>query len=214
LPVLDLVFPGADKVIGDRAYGERPEVVARLGRAAVEGLLAAGVLPVMKHLPGHGRAGADSHLALPRVDASPEAMEATDFVPFHALADAPAAMTAHVLYARIDAERPATISPVVIASVIRGSIGFDGLLMSDDLSMQALGGSLSERGAAAIEAGVDMLLHCNGRMAEMGEIASVAPILAGEAARRADAALALIAGVPAPDPEALRARYRQFLVGV
>jgi beta-N-acetylhexosaminidase len=213
LPVLDLVFPGADKVIGDRAYSARPEEVAQLGAAAMQGLLAAGVLPVIKHMPGHGRAGADSHLALPRVTAPREALEATDFAPFRALADAPLAMTAHVLYESIDPDRPATVSPAVIANAIRGSIGFDGLLMTDDISMQALGGGIGARGMAALTAGCDMLLHCNGKMGEMREVASVAPPLAGEAARRAEAALALIAGRPAPDPEPLRDRYQNLFAG-
>jgi beta-N-acetylhexosaminidase len=211
LPVLDLICEGADKVIGDRAYSSRPEVVAALGRAAMDGLLAAGVLPVIKHIPGHGRAGADSHLALPRVSTMREALDATDFAPFRALADAPLAMTAHVLYESIDAEKPATISPSVIASIIRGAIGFDGLLMTDDLSMQALGGTIAARGEAAIAAGCDMLLHCNGRLEEMREVAFVAPTLSGEAGRRAAAALALIEGKPQPDLEALRFQYRQAL---
>jgi beta-N-acetylhexosaminidase len=213
LPVLDLLFPGADKVIGDRAYGAQPEVVAQLGAAAMQGLLAAGVLPVVKHMPGHGRAGADSHYALPRVTVSRADLEAADFAPFRALADAPLAMTAHVLYESIDPDRPATISPAVIADAIRGSIGFDGLLMTDDISMRALGGGIAERGAAALAAGCDMLLHCNGKMDEMHEVASVAPPLAGEAGRRAEAALALISGRPAPDPGPLRGRYRELFVG-
>src|SRR5918993_2831399 len=155
LPVLDVPSPGAHDVIGDRAYGRTPEQVAVLGRAAAEGLLAGGVLPVVKHMPGHGRAGADSHEALPVVAAPREELEQVDFEPFRVLADMPLGMSAHVVYTAIDPERPATTSPIVIAEVIRGSIGFGGLLMSDDLSMNALSGSLRERATAALAAGCD-----------------------------------------------------------
>lgn len=194
LPVLDLPVEGGHSVIGDRAYGRDTETVARLGRAAAEGLMAGGVLPVFKHAPGHGRARADSHLELPVVDTSRAELERTDFVPFRANADLPLAMTAHVVFTAIDPDRPATLSPVVVSEVIRGHIGFDGLLMSDDLSMKALSGSFRERTEALFAAGVDMALHCNGEIAEAEEVAAGAPELAGKAAERAERALARIAG--------------------
>ncbi|ESR23541.1 beta-N-acetylhexosaminidase [Lutibaculum baratangense] len=188
LPLLDVRDESGHDVIGDRSFGSDPRAVAELGRALAEGLRAGGVSPVMKHLPGHGRAGADSHLELPRVDAPLEELRRVDFAPFHDLSDLPMAMTAHVLYTAIDAERCATISSKVIADVIRGEIGFDGLLMSDDLSMEALSGSLAERAEAAFAAGCDVALHCNGKLKEMREVASVSPELDGRAAERAEAA--------------------------
>lgn len=184
LPVLDVPTDGAHDVIGDRAYSRDPEAVAMLGRAAAEGLLDAGVLPVMKHVPGHGRAGADSHLALPRVAAPLDELERGDFVPFRANRDLPAAMTAHVVYEAIDAERPATVSPVVVRDIIRGHIGFDGLLFSDDLSMKALAGTFRQKAQALFAAGVDIALHCNGDRKEAEEVADVAPLVGGMAAAR------------------------------
>jgi beta-N-acetylhexosaminidase len=184
MPVLDIPAPGADPIIGDRAYGIAAAKVAALGRAVCEGLLAGGVLPVVKHIPGHGRGTVDSHFALPIVTAARAELDATDFVPFRALAAMPWAMTAHIVYAAIDAERPATVSPRVIGEIIRGAIGFDGLLLSDDLSMQALPGSLGARAAAALAAGCDVVLHCNGDAAEMRAIADVAPPLTAAAQRR------------------------------
>ena len=189
-PVLDVPVPGAHDIIGDRAYAESAESVARLGRAVAEGLLAGGVLPILKHIPGHGRAGADSHERLPVVEASRETLEAVDFAPFRALCDLPMAMTAHVLYSAIDATAPATTSRAVISQVIRGDIGFDGLLISDDLSMKALGGALEERARSALDAGCDIVLHCNGDMAEMASVAAGARALEGRAGQRAAAALA------------------------
>ncbi|SCX84708.1 beta-N-acetylhexosaminidase [Microvirga guangxiensis] len=207
LPVLDVPSPGAHDVIGDRAYGRTPEKVAVLGRAAAEGLMAGGVLPVVKHIPGHGRAGADSHLALPVVEASREELERHDFAPFRMMTDMPLAMTAHVVYTAIDPDRPATTSPTVIRDIIRGHIGYDGLLMTDDLSMKALSGSFREKTEAAFAAGCDMALHCNGHMEEMAEVAEASPILEGEALRRAQAALARIRHEPEPlDPVDARAR--------
>jgi len=184
LPVLDLPVAGADPVIGDRAYGSEPTVVARLGRAAAEGLLAGGVLPVIKHIPGHGRAGVDSHFQLPKVAASLPTMERTDFAPFRALKDMPWAMTAHVLYEAIDPNRPATLSARVIDTVIRASIGFDGVLISDDLSMQALGGSIGARARDALAAGCDIVLHCNGDLDEMKQVAAAATSVTANAKRR------------------------------
>ncbi|HEU4518782.1 MAG TPA: beta-N-acetylhexosaminidase [Microvirga sp.] len=207
VPVLDVPVAGAHDVIGDRAYGRDPQSVAILGRAAAEGLLAGSVLPVIKHIPGHGRAFADSHLQLPVVETPRAELEAHDFAPFRALADMPLAMTAHVVYTALDPERPATTSPVVIGEVIRAGIGYDGLLMSDDLSMKALQGSFRERAEASFAAGCDMALHCNGDMDEMAAVAEGAPALDGEAFRRAEAALGRIRHAPEPlDPVDARAR--------
>jgi beta-N-acetylhexosaminidase len=186
LPVLDLPVRGADAVIGDRAYGAEPDRVARLGRAVCEGLLAGGVLPVLKHMPGHGRARVDSHYACPTVTAGFKELAQADFAPFRALADMPWAMTAHIVYRTIDPSAPATLSPPLIAEIIRGEIGFDGVLVSDDLSMRALGGSLGERARRAVDAGCDLVLHCNGDMAEMEELASaIGPATDAAAARLA-----------------------------
>lgn len=214
LPVLDVPAAGGHAIIGDRAYCSDPQRIARLGRAAAEGLLAGAVLPVMKHLPGHGRATADSHLELPRVDADKESLETVDFVPFRALADLPVAMTAHVVYTALDPHRPATTSPEVVAGVIRIEIGFDGLLLSDDLSMRALTGSLGERAGAAFSAGVDVALHCNGDLAEAQAVAAAAPLLGGKSLARAAAALARIARDPEPfDPVDARAALQSALAG-
>jgi beta-N-acetylhexosaminidase len=208
VPVLDVPTPGAHDIIGDRAYGEDVATVASLGRAAAEGLIAGGVLPVIKHIPGHGRAGADSHLALPVVDAPLAALDAHDFAPFRVLSDMPMAMSAHVVYTAIDPKRPGTTSRKVVREVIRGSIGFAGLLMTDDLSMKALGGDFADRARAAHGAGCDVILHCNGDMAEMTAVVKGARLLAGQARRRADAALARIAKVPEPfDAAEGRARF-------
>ena len=193
LPVLDVPVPGAHDAIGDRAYGDDPATVAELGRAAAEGLLEGGVLPVVKHMPGHGRAGVDSHHDLPRVDAALEALRRHDFEPFRLLRDMPLGMSAHVVFEAIDPDRPATTSPLVISRIVRGEIGFDGLLFTDDISMKALSGGFRERSEAAIAAGCDVVLHCNGDLAEAREVASGVPRLAGDALRRAYAALARLA---------------------
>jgi beta-N-acetylhexosaminidase len=207
LPVLDVPVAGAHDVIGDRAYSRDPETVAILGRAAAEGLLAGGVCPVIKHIPGHGRALADSHHALPVVDASRDDLDAHDFLPFRALADMPLAMTAHVVYTALDPDRPATTSPKVMAEVIRGAIGYDGLVMSDDLSMEALSGTLRDRAEESLRAGCDVVLHCNGRLGEMIDVAAAAPILATVPLRRAEEALRRIRHAPEPfDPVDARAR--------
>jgi len=158
LPVLDLKFHGAHHIIGDRAYGERPEPVIALGRAAAEGLMAGGVLPVVKHIPGHGRAAADSHLELPHVAAPAEALRRLDFAPFAALANLPIAMTAHITYEAFDPTTPATWSQRVIGDVIRGEIGFAGALLSDDVSMKALSGPMAERARRSLDAGCDLAL--------------------------------------------------------
>jgi len=208
LPVLDVPDPAGHEIIGDRAYGRTPDEVAVMGRAAAEGLIAGGVLPVIKHIPGHGRAKADSHLELPVVDAAWDELDARDFAPFKVLSDMPMAMTAHVIYSAVDRKRPATTSKKVIRQVIRGAIGFDGLVMSDDLSMKALAGSFTERAGAALAAGCDVVLHCNGDMAEMKAVLAGTGALKGRAARRAAAALARIAAAPEPfDAAEGRARF-------
>jgi len=212
LPVLDVPAPGGHDVIGDRAYATDPAQVARLGGAAAAGLLQAGVLPVMKHVPGHGRAGADSHLELPRVDASLADLERVDFAPFRALAHLPMAMTAHVVYTALDPTGPATTSRRVVQEIIRQAIGFDGLLMSDDLSMKALSGSFTDRATALFAAGVDMALHCNGDLDEARQVAACSPELDGKAAARAAAALARIVRTPEVfDPVDARARLDSAL---
>jgi len=199
-------------VIGDRAYSSDPAVVATLGRAAAEGLMASGVLPVMKHLPGHGRTDADSHLELPRVRATRAELEAADFPPFRALRDLPAGMTAHLLFEALDAARPTTLSPTTIGEIIRGEIGYDGLLMSDDLSMKALRGDFGDLARGAIGAGCDLVLHCNGDMAEMQPVAANVPDLEGESLRRAERALDVVRGTPdAADLDALRDEFASLL---
>lgn len=186
LPVLDLPASGANPVIGDRAYGSDPQLVATLGRAACEGLLAGGVLPVIKHIPGHGRAAVDSHHALPTVTVDRATLEASDLVPFRALAHMPWAMTAHIVYRAFDPELPATLSRRVIGEIIRAGIGFDGVLISDDLSMRALGGGLGERTRRALEAGCDVALHCNAEMREMALVAAASAPLSAAARRRVE----------------------------
>ncbi|WP_210191710.1 MULTISPECIES: beta-N-acetylhexosaminidase [Rhodomicrobium] len=188
-PVLDVPAPGAHDVIGDRAYGAAVADVTALGRAVAEGYLESGVLPVIKHIPGHGRAEVDSHKSLPVIKASRAELSRTDFAPFHALRDMPLGMTAHIVISDIDPDRPASASPIVIADIIRGEIGFDGLLMCDDLGMHALSGDMTERARAVLAAGCDVALHCGGDMQEMQAVAAVAPELGGEAMRRFDAAL-------------------------
>ena len=204
LPVADVPAAAADPIIGDRAYGDTPAQVAALAGAAAEGLLQGGVLPVLKHLPGHGRATADSHLALPVVETDRETLEATDFEAFRPLAGLPLGMTAHVVFSAIDPVAPATTSAIMVKDVIRGSIGFKGLLMSDDISMKALSGTLASRAAAVIAAGCDIVLYCSGDLAEMRDVAKASPALAGAAASRADAALALRQAQPFDMAEARR----------
>jgi beta-N-acetylhexosaminidase len=210
-PVLDLALPGQTRAIGDRALAADPELVARLGQAMIDGFLAGGVLPVIKHLPGHGRARRDSHLGLPVVGAAAEEMAGADWLPFRACRAAPFAMTAHVLYPALDAARPATLSPSIVETVIRHEIGFAGVLLSDDLSMGALSGSLGERTAAARAAGCDIALHCNGDMAEMMEVLDAAGPLEGASAARADAALAWARAPRAFDAAAGEARLAHLL---
>ncbi|MEO9529000.1 beta-N-acetylhexosaminidase [Roseibium sp.] len=198
LPCLDVRFPDTVDAIGDRAFSTDPDVVADLGKAMVEGALAGGVLPVIKHIPGHGRARVDSHLELPRVDAGHSSLESVDFRPFKALSRVSLGMTAHIVYTDIDAERPGTHSAKIIRGIIRETIGFDGCLMSDDISMKALGGTFDERSRAIIEAGCDIVLHCNGDLEEMRAVAAAVPELSGKAGERCEAALS---GLRVPDPE-------------
>ena len=211
VPVLDIPVPGADAVIGDRALGDGPAAVATLGRAVCDGMLAGGVLPVIKHIPGHGRATVDSHHALPRVDASRAILATSDFAPFKALADMPWAMTAHIVYADIDAGAAATLSRKVITEVIRGAIGFDGVLVSDDLSMRALGGSFADRAQGALAAGCDLVLHCNGNMTEMTAVAGATARLTPAARQRLDRAEARRSTAQPIDRETLEARFNALM---
>ncbi|MCY1707505.1 beta-N-acetylhexosaminidase [Pannonibacter sp. SL95] len=215
LPVLDVLYPETVAAIGNRSYGPDPEMVAALGMAAAEGLLAGGVLPVMKHIPGHGRAQVDSHLDLPRITAPLEDILARDVAPFRAYSKAPFGMTAHLLYEAIDPSAPATQSALIVERIIRGEIGFDGALMSDDLSMQALGGSLGERAEKTHAAGVDLVLHCNGDMDEMRQVAAATPELSGRALERCLAGLALRKD-PAPgfDRAVARAEFDALMARV
>src|SRR6202000_2212356 len=171
LPLADVPVAGADDVIGDRAYGEEPTKVAAIARAVTEGLEQGGILPILKHIPGHGRATADSHLRLPTVDTSKKELERTDFAAFQPLAALPTAMTALVVFSALAPAHPATTSATIIEQVIRGVIVFQGLLMSDDVGMNALSGSIAERTRALIVAGCDMVLHCSGGLDEMQEVA-------------------------------------------
>ncbi len=190
LPLADVPVAGADAVIGNRAYGTEPKKVAAIARAVTEGLEQGGVLPVLKHIPGHGRATADTHFRLPEVDTSKKELERTDFAAFQPLADLPMAMTAHVVFSALDPAHPATTSATIIEQVIRGVIGFQGLLMSDDVSMNALSGSIAERTRAIFAAGCDVVLHCNGKLDEMREVVAQTPELTGTPLERAKAALA------------------------
>ena len=210
-PVLDVPAEGSHDIVGDRAFGTSPTLVARLGRAAIDGFLDAGVLPVIKHIPGHGRAKVDSHHELPVVDTGLEALRQIDFAPFAALADAPWAMTAHVVYTALDADNPATTSKTVIGDIIRGEIGFDGLLVSDDLSMKALRGSFAERTAAALGAGCDVALHCNGEMDEMLAVADAAAPLSPAALERIARGRAALRPVETVDVSELLAQLDSLL---
>jgi beta-N-acetylhexosaminidase len=211
VPVLDVPVEGADDIIGDRAFAHDPIAIIDLGRAQIDGLMDGGVLPIMKHIPGHGRATADSHHALPRVSTDAEVLSATDFVTFRSLDTCPMAMTAHVVYEAIDPQRPATTSPKVIRDVIRGEMGFDGVLISDDLSMNALDGPLSVRTKAALFAGCDIVLHCNGKLDEMREVASEVKPLDGQAKRRCEHALSHLVEPDEFDPAAAEARLTELL---
>ncbi|RJG45557.1 beta-N-acetylhexosaminidase [Mesorhizobium sp. DCY119] len=214
LPVLDVPIEGASDVIGTRAYGKEPQSVMALGKAAAEGLLSGGVLPVMKHIPGHGRAFSDTHFELPTVDTPIEELRAHDFAPFKALSHLPIAMTAHVVYSAIDPDGPATTSAKVIREIVRGEIGFDGLLVSDDTSMKALSGDFPSKAASILAAGCDLVLHCNGVMEEMTGIASRTTALAGKSLQRADRALSYIRERDAADEAQIRAEFANYFEAV
>ena len=203
-PLADLVEEGTHPVLMNRLYGDNVATVVAAARAAAEGLLAGGVLPVVKHIPGYGRAKVDSHHELPRVTATLEELEARDFAPFRALADLPIGMTAHVVVAAIDPDEPATTSPLMMAA-IRTRIGFGGLIMSDDIGMQALSGSMPERAVATLAAGVDIALHCNGDAVEMAALAEAVGPMTIAAAQRAEAALAWRRPPDGADPDLLAA---------
>jgi len=211
LPLADVPVAGADAVIGNRAYGTGPAKVAAIARAVTEGLEQGGVLPVLKHIPGHGRATADSHFRLPTVGTSREELEKTDCAAFQPLADLPMAMTAHVVFSALDPAHPATTSATIIRQVIRGVIGFQGLLMSDDVSMNALAGSIAERACAIVNAGCDMVLHCNGKLDEMRDVARETPELAGEALDRARRGLASRRAPEPFDRQAARAELETLM---
>src|SRR5471032_779287 len=213
LPLADLPVAGADAVIGNRAYGTEPAKVAAIARAVTQGLEQGGILPVLKHIPGHGRATADTHFGLPEVDTSRAELERTDFAAFQPLADLPMAMTAHVVFSALDPAQPATTSATIIEQVIRGVIGFQGLLMSDDVSMNALAGSVAERTRAIIYAGCDMVLHCNGKIDEMREVAAQTPELSGKALKRAERALASRKAPQPFDRVAARAELDALIIG-
>ncbi|MDQ3139969.1 MAG: beta-N-acetylhexosaminidase [Pseudomonadota bacterium] len=211
LPLLDVRQPGANDIIGDRALGAEPMQVAALGRAVLEGMRAAGVVGVIKHIPGHGRSMVDSHLALPVVDASEEALE-IDLEPFVSLKNAPMGMTAHVVYTTWDDRRCGSLSSTVIEAIIRGRIGFDGLLMSDDLGMHALSGGYDERARGVLAAGCDLALHCSGEMAEMEKIAKGAGALSAKGLERLERAMATVAdGNGGGDFAALSAKRDELL---
>jgi beta-N-acetylhexosaminidase len=211
LPLADVPVAGADAVIGNRAYGTEPGKVAAIARAVTDGLEQGGILPVLKHIPGHGRATADTHFRLPEVDTSKTELERTDFAAFQPLADLPMAMTAHVVFSALDPAQPATTSATIIRRVIRGVIGFQGLLMSDDVSMNALAGSIAERTRAILTAGCDMVLHCNGKLDEMREVAAETPELSGMALERARRALASRRAPQAFDRLAARAELEALV---
>ena len=213
LPIADVPVSGADAIIGDRAYGDEPDQVAAIAAAVAAGLQAGGVLPVIKHLPGHGRATADSHVRLPVVTASRETLEMSDFAAFRPLAGLPFGMTAHVVFTAFDPDLPATASAVMIHQVIREWIGFSGALMSDDVSMGALSGSIAERTRRSLAAGCDLVLHCNGNLAEMQEVAANSPELAGDALRRTERAMASRGDAEACDLHAMRAEFARTIGG-
>ena len=189
LPLLDVRQEGASDIIGDRALGSDPMQVAALGRAVLDGMASAGVVGIVKHMPGHGRALVDSHKELPVVTASAEELE-IDLEPFERLASAPMGMTAHVVYTAWDPERPSSMSPIVIRDIIRERIGFDGFLMSDDLGMEALKGDFGSRAAGVVAAGCDAALHCSGKMDEMVAVAEAVPPLSAEGEARLARAMA------------------------
>ncbi len=212
IPVLDVAMEGNTPAIGDRTLGRTVDSVSTLGAAQIDGLLSGGVLPVIKHMPGHGRAVVDSHQELPRVEAPLSELISQDFAPFRLLArKAPLGMTAHIVFRDIDENAPATLSGAVIGKIIRGRIGFDGALMTDDISMGALSGDFRRRAEAAIRAGCDLVLHCNGQMGEMSEVAAGVPELEGESLRRTERALGALKAPEPGDRAAMEARFDVLL---
>jgi len=212
VPTADIARPETHPFLRNRCYGSSAADVTRNARAVSKGLLAGGVLPVIKHIPGHGRGTIDSHLQTPVVDAPREVLMAEDFAPFAALSDLPLGMTAHLVFRAIDPERPATISPAMI-NLIRDDIGFDGLLMTDDLSMEALGGSVGDRASNAVAAGCDVALHCNGHFDEMQDVAAAAGRMTARAALAADRALAQRKAPEPIDIAAVQAEFEALLQG-
>jgi beta-N-acetylhexosaminidase len=212
-PVLDLPSPGSHQIIGDRAFSEDPEMAARLGQAVCDGLVAGGVMPVIKHIPGHGRAIADSHVELPRVDTDLDTLEQTDFEPFRALNDAPAGMTAHIVYSAIDAGQAGSSSPAVVQQIIRRSIGFDGLLFSDDVCMKALSGPLDQRVRSVLAAGCDIALHCDGNFEDMAAIAETCPNMRADSMERLNNAISRCNDSQEFDRAAAERRISAFLDG-
>ncbi|QRM55363.1 beta-N-acetylhexosaminidase [Sinorhizobium sp. BG8] len=211
LPVLDVAVPGVHDVIGNRAYGQDADIVSAMGKAAAEGLKDGGLLPVMKHMPGHGRTMVDSHHDLPVVHAPLAELERCDFVPFRRMKDELMGMSAHIVFSNIDPDNPATTSPKVVREIIRGHIGFDGLLMSDDVSMNALQGDIATRTRGIVASGLDMVLHCHGIMDEMIAVAENVPGLSGESLRRAKAARAGLREPDNSDELALREEFNQMI---
>jgi len=210
LPVLDVPIPGSHDVIGDRAYGHEPQIVTDMGGAAALGLKAGGILPVMKHIPGHGRATVDTHQELARVSDSLEILRQSDFVPFKALSCLPCAMTSHVLYEAVDHEHAATLSQKVIENIIRGEIGFDGLLMTDDVTMKALEGDVGNLAQRALAAGCDLVLHCHGDMKEKRLVADNTRVLEGKSLQRAQSAAAWVGKPDDADEQVLRQEFSAF----
>ncbi|KZK83213.1 Beta-hexosaminidase [Pseudovibrio sp. Ad13] len=214
IPCLDMPIEGASNIIGLRAYGSDAALVSDLGRAAMDGCLAAGVMPVMKHMPGHGRALVDSHLSLPEVTSPLEELEARDLLPFKSLRDCPMGMTAHIVFKEIDGDHPVTQSSYAIQKVIREAIGFDGVLISDDISMKALGDDLKSRVEKIVAAGCDLVLHCNGELDEMKVVASAVPEIDGKRAERIEAAMQRNTQVFDGDETALRAEFDELCAKV
>lgn len=210
-PVLDLPAPDGHAIIGDRAFSDDPDIIALLGQACCDGLSAGGVMPVIKHIPGHGRATADSHLELPHVETGRDVLEATDFAPFRALSHAPAGMTAHIVYDDLDPENPGSSSRTVVEDVIRGHIGFDGLLFSDDVCMKALAGPLAARVTSVLDAGCDVALHCDGNFDDMVAIAAACPQMRAESVVRLTAARSSSADSQSIDRDAAERRISAFL---
>ena len=212
-PVLDLPAPDGHEIIGDRAFSDDPGIISRLGQAVCDGLTGGGVMPVIKHIPGHGRANADSHLELPRVDTPLKILTETDFAPFRALRDAPAGMTAHIVYEAIDPENPGSSSVDVVHGIIRDAIGFDGLLFSDDVCMKALSGPIGSRVVSVLDAGCDVALHCDGYFDDMVAIAENCPVLRPESVQRLNAARTGVGDSQPFDRDAAKRRISAFLAG-